>query len=325
MKTQITTPALSDTQQASIRIGTRGSPLALAQATSVREALLAAHPNLSPDHVTLEVFTTEGDRILDRALGEVGGKGLFTQEIEVALQKGEIDLAVHSSKDLPTELPDGLHIGAVLPRENPADVLLSRHDGGLSGLPRGAVVGTASLRRQAQIQANRPDLQVVTFRGNVQSRLTKLKNGVVDATLLAQAGLNRLGFDTDTLAPSVEVLPFHVCLPAVGQGIVGIEARTDDGRIAALLKKIHHVPSAYMLLAERSFLAVLDGSCRTPIGALASIQGDMLHITGQVLTVDGQREITDSLQGKVDQAFDVGQRLGEKMRHAGADILATFQ
>lgn len=317
-------PSQSATAQR-LKIGTRGSPLALAQAYAVRDALVAAHPSLTENTVEIEIFTTKGDRILDRALGEVGGKGLFTQEIEEALLEGRIDLAVHSMKDMPTVLPDGLTIGAVLPREAPGDVLLSRHPGGLAGLPTGAVVGTASLRRQAQIQAARPDVSVITFRGNVNTRLKKLEAGEVDATLLAAAGLNRLGFALNGLASSVEPLSHDVCLPATAQGVVGIECRAADEKTMATLSAIHDADAFTVMQAERAALAQLDGSCRTPIGAHAVLAGDRLSLTVEVLTVDGADRVRQSAEGTATAAADLGSRLGSQVKAAGAHILATFK
>lgn len=251
-----------------INIGTRGSPLALAQAELLAAALKRAHPHLAaPEAIEFVIITTSGDRIQDRPLSEVGGKGLFTKEIEDALLDGSIDAAVHSMKDMPTELPAGLCIPCLLPREDVRDAFFSRGGETIDTLPAGAVVGTSSLRRQAIILARRPDLKVVTFRGNVGTRLQKLQDGVVDATLLAVAGLNRLGrrdLARDILEPDV-------MLPAVAQGAVGIEIREDDREMRALLAPVHCAATALRVGAERAFLAAMDGSCKTPLAALMSL------------------------------------------------------
>lgn len=248
---------------ATLKIGTRGSPLALAQTKLFIAALQAKHAGLQADIVTI---TTSGDRIQDRPLSEAGGKGLFTKEIEEALLKGEIDCAVHSMKDMPTALPAGLTIPCLLPREDVRDAFFSLKAKTLDDLPKGSVVGTSSLRRQAIILAKRPDLKVVTFRGNVGTRLKKLEEGVVDATLLAVAGLNRLG-----QAHLIQcILEPEVMLPAVAQGAVGIEVREDDRATQKLLEAVHCYTTELRVTAERSFLAVMDGSCRTPLAALMS-------------------------------------------------------
>lgn len=247
-----------------LSIGTRGSPLALAQTHLFIGMLKQKHPDLETKIVTI---TTTGDRIQDRALSEAGGKGLFTKEIEEALLEGTIDCAVHSMKDMPTALPDGLTIPCILPREDVRDAFFSRHSGGLMGLPQGATVGSSSLRRQAIILSQRPDLKVVTFRGNVNTRLKKLEDGVVDATVLAVAGLNRLGFShliRDVLEPDQ-------MLPAVAQGAVGIEIRRDDHETAALIASVHCPVTELRITAERAYLAAMDGSCRTPLAALMDI------------------------------------------------------
>jgi len=247
-----------------LRLGTRGSPLALAQANEVRARLTAAHTELSEDAVEIVVITTTGDKIQDRTLAEIGGKGLFTKEIEEALLAGRIDAAVHSMKDVPTWLPEGLEISTILPREDPRDGLLSAGGQDLAGLPPCSVVGTASLRRQAQVLLARPDLRVVPFRGNVQTRLRKLAEGQVDATLLAMAGLKRLGMSGEVSA----VLAPEVMLPAVAQGAIGVEIRSNDAVTRGALAALDDRDSAIRVAAERACLAVLDGSCRTPIAAL---------------------------------------------------------
>jgi hydroxymethylbilane synthase len=250
-----------------LRIGTRGSPLALAQAHEVRDRLRAAHPALrGADAIAIVVVSTRGDRVLDRPLAEIGGKGLFTEEIEEGLRQGALDLAVHSMKDMPTALPAGLCIPCLLPREDPRDVLIVAGGGGgaLADLPPGARVGTSGLRRAAQIRALRPDLRVVGFRGNVQTRLRKLADGEADVTLLALAGLRRLGMAAVGAPLAVEEL-----LPAVAQGAIGVECRADDEATLALLAPLRCAETMACVAAERAMLAALDGSCRTPIAGLA--------------------------------------------------------
>jgi hydroxymethylbilane synthase len=253
-------------------------------------------------------------------LAEAGGKGLFTKEIEEALRAGSIDIAVHSAKDMPTVLPDGLTIAAVLPREDARDVFISRVAKTLADLPAGAVVGTASLRRQAIVKQLRPDLAVVPIRGNVETRLRKLDEGVVDATLLALAGLKRLGL-THALTSIFAVDEF---LPAVGQGIVAIEARADDGATRALLDAINHGETAIALAAERAFLAVLDGSCRTPIAGHATIADGRLHFRGLIAKPDGSESFACARDGAIGEAVALGADAGNELkRRAGADFLAS--
>ena len=257
-----------------LRIGTRGSPLALAQAREVR-ARLAAALGWSADRITIEPIRTTGDMIRDRPLSEAGGKGLFTKEIEEALLAGAVDLAVHSAKDMPTLLPAGLMIAAVLPREDARDVFISRKAGALGDLPAGATVGTASLRRQALVKHRRRDLAVVPLRGNVETRLRKLEAGEVDATVLALAGLRRLGL----AAAATAVLAVDEFLPAVGQGVIAIEARAGDARVCQLLDAVNHADTAIALAAERAFLAELDGSCRTPIAGHATVSAGRIAVS----------------------------------------------
>jgi hydroxymethylbilane synthase len=292
-----------------LRIGTRGSPLALAQARLVRDALTTAH-GLDDARVTLETIRTTGDMIRDRPLTEAGGKGLFTKEIEEALVRGAVDLAVHSAKDMPTELPAGLVIAAVLPREDPRDVFISRKAATLRELPRGAVLGTASLRRQALVKHLRPDLSVVTFRGNVETRLRKLEEGAVDATLLALAGLKRLALDKQATA----VLSVDEFLPAVGQGIIAIEARADDQRTRALLAAIDHAETATALAAERAFLAALDGSCRTPIAGHARIDGGRVHFRGLIVRPNGSELLQCERRGAALDAAALGSDAGRELK-----------
>lgn len=299
----------SNVSTVTLRIGTRGSPLALAQADMVRAALAAAH-GWAADAVEINVIRTSGDRIQDRPLSEVGGKGLFTREIEDALLNGTIDLAVHSAKDMPTLLPDGLMLAACLPREDVRDVFISRKAASLRDLPQGAVVGSASLRRQAMVRRLRPDISVVPFRGNVETRIRKLDAGEVDATLLALAGLKRLGL-ADKATALLDVDDF---LPAVGQGAVTIEARIDDARTRALLAKIDHVDTSVALLAERAFLDVLDGSCRTPIAGHALLDGDRLSFRGMVLRPDGSQVFETTRAGARRDAVALGADAGAELK-----------
>ena len=293
-----------------IRIGTRGSPLALAQAYQVRDRLRAAHSGLAADAaIEIVVIRTSGDRIVDRPLAEAGGKGLFTKEIDEAQLAGTVDIAVHSLKDVPTRLPDGLVLACVPEREDPRDAFLSPIAATPAELPRGAVVGTASLRRKAQVLELRPDLSVVTLRGNVQTRLKKLEDGAVAATFLAMAGLNRLGVTPPHLTP----VSTDVMLPAVAQGAIGITCRTDDAHAHALLAPLDHAASHDAVLAERAFLAVLDGSCRTPIAGLAEIDGDRLRFRGRLLENDGRKAYAAAAEGPRSDAIAIG-------HHAGVDI-----
>jgi hydroxymethylbilane synthase len=304
--------------QSRLRIGTRGSPLALAQARMTRAALAAAH-GWNEDSVAIEVIRTSGDRIQDRPLAEAGGKGLFTKEIEEALLAGAIDLAVHSAKDMPTVLPDGLMLVACLPREDVRDAFISRKAASLRDLPHGAVVGTASLRRQAMVKRLRPDVSVVPLRGNVETRLRKLDAGEVDATLLALAGLKRLGLADKATA----LLDAQEFLPAVGQGAITIEGRTDDAPTRELLAKIDHADTSVALACERAFLAVLDGSCRTPIAGHAVLEGDAISFRGMILRPDGSEAFETSRAGRRDDAAALGADAGAELkRRAPADFFA---
>lgn len=295
-----------------LKLGTRGSPLALFQANLVARLLREAHPDLL---VEIRTVKTSGDRIQDRPLADVGGKGLFTKEIERGLLDGDLDIAVHSMKDMETFLPDGLDIVAVLPREDPRDAFLSRDGASLDDLPAGARIGTASVRRQAQILHRRPDLAVVPFRGNVETRLRKLGEGEADATLLAYAGLKRLEredvitgvFDTD------------VMLPAAAQGAIGVEARADDTAVLDLLAALDDSTTSLCIAAERAVLAALDGSCRTPIGAFATLDAgsDTVSLQGLVARPDGSElhRLSDAAPAAeaVAMATELGSRLRAKM------------
>ena len=291
------------------RIGTRGSPLALAQAYETRDRLAAAH-GIAPDMFEIVPITTKGDRIADRALSEVGGKGLFTEELETKLLSGELDFAVHSSKDMATKLPEGLHLSAFLPREDVRDAFIGRAAPKLIELPHGATVGSASLRRQALIRRLRPDLNVILFRGAVATRLRKLEDGLADATLLAFAGLKRL----DMADVPTEVLEIKDFLPAPAQGAIGIESRIGDGRVDDLLAAVNHGPTYDAVSCERAFLSVLDGSCRTPIAGYAVCDGDEMHFSGLILTPDGQTSHSVEISGKCADAASLGRKAGEDVR-----------
>ncbi len=299
-----------------ICIGTRGSKLALAQAYEVRDRLTAVH-GLGADDVEIIAIDTSGDRIQDRALAEIGGKGLFTLEIEEALHDGRIDIAVHSMKDMPTVLPDGLEIMCLLPREDVRDAFISAKAATLRELPHGAVVGSASLRRQAQIRRIRPDLQVINYRGNVQTRLRKLSEGAVDATLLAYAGLRRLGLEDKITA----LISEDDMLPAVAQGAIGIEARSNDANARRLLDAINHRETEIRLHAERAFLAKLDGSCRTPIAGLATLDGERMSFRGMILTPDGVECHETAREGLASAAAAMGEdAAAELLGRAGPDF-----
>lgn len=292
-----------------LRIGTRGSALALAQAAETRARLMAAH-GLPEEAFPVVVITTSGDRIQDRPLAEAGGKGLFTKEIEEALLEDRIDIAVHSSKDMPTRLPDGLEIAAFLEREDVRDVFIGRAAPRLEELPDGALVGTSSLRRQALVRRLRPDLKVGIFRGNVQTRLRKLSEGQADGTLLALAGLRRLAM-TEV---ATEILPLDRFPPAPGQGAICIESRVADARTRAMLAPLMHVPTGHALTCERAFLAALDGSCRTPIAGHALVDGDRLSFSGMILSPDGARVHEIAAEGRAADAAEIGARAGADIR-----------
>lgn len=296
-------------------IGTRGSPLAQAQAHEVRDRLARAH-QVAPERIAIKTIRTSGDAIQDRPLFDVGGKGLFTKEIEEALLAGSIDFAVHSSKDVPTFLPDETWLPAFLPREDVRDVFISPRAASLDDLPAGSTVGTASLRRQAMVLRLRPDLKVNTLRGNVETRLRKLDAGEADATLLALAGLNRLGLQDK----ATRILETEEFLPAVGQGAIAIESRRDDDRINAFVKAIGDSETEVALSAERSFLALLDGSCRTPIGGHCRVKGDRIYFRGLIISPDGTESYetvregirADAVALGADAAHELRERAGEK-------------
>ena len=303
MKNERPTPA------SPLRIGTRGSPLALAQAHETRARLAAAF-ELPHEAFEIVVIKTTGDKVLDRPLKEIGGKGLFTREIEEDLLSGAIDIAVHSMKDMPVLQPEGLLLDCYLPREDVRDAFVSLEFDSLDALPAGTKVGSSSLRRRAQLTARRPDLEVVEFRGNVQTRMKKLEGGVAGATFLAQAGLNRLGMaDVARSAISPEDM-----LPAVAQGAIGIERRANDPRTAEMLAAIHDRDTGIRLAAERAFLAGLDGSCETPIAGLAEIDGPMLRLRGEILRPDGSEVLSEDRSAPIAEAATLGADMARDLR-----------
>jgi hydroxymethylbilane synthase len=295
--------------QTALKIGTRGSPLALAQAHETQARLMAAH-RLPGEAFEIVVISTSGDRIQDRPLSEAGGKGLFTKEIEEALLARRIDIAVHSSKDMPTVLPDGLELSAFLPREDARDAFIGKAAKRIADLPRGAKVGSSSLRRQALIRRMRPDLDVVMFRGNVQTRLGKLDEGVADGTILAYAGLKRLGLDNVV----TDLMPLEIFPPAPGQGAICIESRIGDGDVEKMLAAIHDVPTGQALACERAFLAALDGSCRTPIAGHATISGESLSFVGLIISPDGTASHEVRLDGPARDAARIGAEAAKAVR-----------
>ena len=316
-------PLSDGNMPATLRIGTRGSPLALAQAHETQRRLIAAHAELAaPGAIEICVIKTTGDRVQDRPLSEIGGKGLFTKEIEEALLAGAIDLAVHSMKDVPTQLPDRLEISCLLEREDARDVLIaSPHITGgtsIATLPQGAVIGSASLRRAAQVKAQRPDLVIVSLRGNVETRIAKVARGDAVATLLALAGLKRLGKE----AAASAILSVEEILPAVAQGAIGLETRRGDARMAGLLAPLNHGPTAWRVTAERACLAVLEGSCRTPIAAYCEVAADQLHLRALIALPDGSVMHRHEAHGPALDAAELGVAVGRQLRQmAGRDFL----
>ncbi len=304
-----------------LRIGTRGSNLALAQAHLVQRLLSEAH-GVAPEAIEIRVISTSGDRLVDRPLSEAGGKGLFSKEIEAALASSEIDLGVHSSKDMASILPDGLVLAAFLEREDVRDAFISLRYGSLDELPVGAKLGSSSIRRAAQMLRVRPDLEIVQFRGNVDTRLAKLEAGIADATLLAVAGLNRLG-KADRIGALLDPREF---LPAPAQGAIGIEIRESDTRTAELIAVLNHPPTATAIAAERALLATLDGSCRTPIGAFTELNGVSCSLTAEILSPDGREFYRDTVTGPADAAARLGTELGQKLLDkAGPDFQHQFK
>ncbi|WP_332812671.1 hydroxymethylbilane synthase [Sphingomonas sp.] len=304
-----------------LRIGTRGSPLALAQAQLTQRLLAEAH-GVAPERIEIRVITTSGDKLTDRPLSEAGGKGLFSREIEAALAAGEVDLGVHSSKDLASWLPDGMVLAAFLEREDVRDAFVSLKYGNVAALPEGAKMGSSSIRRAAQMLRVRPDLEVVPFRGNVDTRLAKLAAGVADATLLAVAGLNRLG-KQDKITAYLDPLEF---LPAPAQGAIGIEIRESDARTVELVSVLNHAPTATTIAAERSLLATLDGSCRTPIGAFTELNGVSCRLTAEILSPDGREFYRGSVEGAAADAAKLGTQLGATLlEQAGPEFQRQFK
>lgn len=299
-----------------LKIGTRGSKLALAQAYETRDKLIAAH-NMTGDDIEIVVIKTTGDRIQDRALSEIGGKGLFTKEIEEALFDKSIDLAVHSMKDMPAILPSGLIMAGLLEREDPRDAFISSVAGSIEELPEGAKLGTSSVRRSAQVKRLRPDLEVVEFRGNVQTRMQKLADGVADATFLACAGLNRLG-QANLITKAMEISDM---LPAVAQGAIGIEIRQGDEITANLLKPLRHEQTEIVVAAERGFLIELDGSCRTPLAAHARLDGDTVYLEVMALTYDGSERFETTRSGPASDAEKLGLDAGQEIAALAGDKL----
>ncbi len=302
------------TARRSLVLGTRGSPLAIWQAEWVQARLREIAPDVT---VTLLRIKTSGDKILDVPLAKIGGKGLFVKEIEEALLEGTIDLAVHSMKDVPTVLPEGLDILCVPEREDPRDALISRKAVPLDKLPQGARVGTSSLRRQAQLLHRRPDLKIEVLRGNLDTRLRKLREGEFEAILLAAAGLRRMGWDgqiTEYLAPEVS-------LPAIGQGALGLEGRRNDAFVCELVRPLEHPPTRAAVTAERALLDRLEGGCQVPIAAHATLAADRLHLEGLVASVDGRRLVQARADGPVAEARAIGRRLGEQLLREGGEAI----
>lgn len=294
-----------------IRIGTRGSRLALLQANWVKERLVETHPDLL---ITLMKIKTSGDKIQDAPLAKIGGKGLFVKEIEEALIQRRIDLAVHSIKDVPIEFPKGLHLSAITPREDPRDVLISKGGKRLDELPKGAKIGSSSLRRQAQLLHFRDDFELIPLRGNLETRLRKMESMELDGIVLALAGIKRLGFEERI----TEVIPMEISLPAIGQGALGIETRMDDHEIEDLIHFLNDLPSSIAISAERAFLKRLEGGCQVPIAAYARIVNSTLQIDGMVGTIDGKRLLRDYLEGPIEEAESLGMKLAEILLDQGA-------
>jgi hydroxymethylbilane synthase len=298
-----------------LRIGTRGSQLALYQANWVKEKLTEAHPNLN---INLIKIKTTGDKIQDAPLAKIGGKGLFVKEIEEALIQKRIDLAVHSIKDVPTEFPNGLHLSVITKREDPRDVFISRDGRILKELPQKAKIGTSSLRRQAQLLHLRNDFELFPLRGNLDTRLKKLKTMNLDGIVLALAGIKRLRFEENI----TEIIPVEICLPAIGQGALGIETRMNDQEVEQLIRFLNDQDSSIAVSAERAFLKRLEGGCQVPIAAYARIVGLILRIDGLVGTIDGKRLIRDHVEGPVEEGESLGIKLAEILLDKGAkDIL----
>ena len=302
-----------------LKLGTRGSKLALWQAQAVTERLKEYHPDLQ---IEVVIIKTAGDKILDVALSRIGDKGLFTKELEKALLDGTIDLAVHSLKDLPSQLGEGLKLAAVMPRENPGYVLISRSGLHLSDLPAGSVIGTSSLRRTAQLKAVRPDLQVIDIRGNVETRIKKMQEQQLDGIILAYAGVKRLGLEHWI----TQVLPYDIMLPATGQGTIAIETRDHDEKMDSILETVNDRKTFAEIQAERAFLGRLEGGCQVPMACLAECREGVIHMQGLVSSLDGSRVIRDSITGSSHEPEQIGLNLAERILEAGADrILRSIQ
>ena len=304
--------------KAVLKIGTRQSLLALWQSNHIAACLRKQYPECE---VVLKKIVTKGDRTLDVPLAQIGGKGLFTKEIEEDLLSGEVDLAVHSLKDMPTVLPEGLCLTAITERANVGDAFVSNDYACFEELPLGAVVGTSSLRRKAQLLAARPDLAIRDLRGNVDTRLRKLDEGLYDAVILAAAGLERLGHGDRIKA----IIPSDVCLPAVGQGALAIECRTDDAEVRQMLDFLNDQPTVYATAAERAFLGLLEGGCQVPIGVHADVNGEQIKIEAIIAALDGSTVLRDTIEGAAVDAVALGQKLGKKMlANGGQKILAAI-
>lgn len=295
-----------------LRIGTRASALALWQAYWVKDRLEERYPELT---VTLTKIKTQGDKILDVPLAKVGGKGLFVKEIQEAMLRDEIDIAVHSMKDVPTFFPEGTALRCITERDDPRDCLvLNEGVGGFSDLPQGGRIGTSSLRRKAQLLSLRPDLEMIDIRGNVETRISKLKSENLDAVVLAVAGMKRLGFSEQI----GEYLDPELSLPAIGQGALGLESRIDDDRINELIDFFNHPETSYAVIAERAVLRTLEGGCQVPIAAYATVSGEQLQLTGLVASVDGTQMLKQARQGHVDQAEELGIEMAQELLAMGA-------
>lgn len=301
-----------------IRIGTRGSPLALAQAHETRTRLMVAHA-LPEDHFEIVVITTTGDKVRDRPLAEIGGKGLFTKELEEALFAGSIDVAVHSMKDMPANMPDGLALGALLPREDPREAFISPTATSLTNLPLGAVLGSSSVRRTAQALRLRPDLRSVGFRGNVETRLRKLGEGVANATFLACAGLRRLKLEKHITA----VMEVEDMLPSPAQGAIGLQIQADRQAVALLLQPLNHHDTDVTVTCERAFMAALDGSCRTPIAGFAILRGQEIFFRGESLTLDGTQVFKAERRGSAADAERIGRDAAAEVKANGGRLIAN--
>lgn len=301
-----------------IRIGTRGSPLALAQAHETRSRLMAAH-GLSQDHFEIVVITTTGDTVRDRPLAEIGGKGLFTKELEEGLFAGTIDLAVHSMKDMPAQMPDGLALAALLPREDPRDAFISLTSSSLLDLPQGALLGSSSVRRTAQALRLRPDLKAVGFRGNVQTRLRKLEEGVAQATFLACAGLRRLKLEQHITA----VMEVADMLPAPAQGAIGLQIQAGRDAVALMLQPLNHAETDVTVTCERAFLAALDGSCRTPIAGHAILKEGEIYFRGESLSLDGKHVFSAERHGALVDAEKLGRDAAAEVKAKGGSLIAN--